>query len=208
MQNILKIKKPTNSSHIVWEHLLKSVLGFTGTFALLFFGPMMLSARTHSRDSDSFGIQIIQFLFTHPEVQISLCILAVLIYNIIIFTNNSKFKYLVRIDLDEKLINIGVTNLYYKTVKYIYVTQEELEYEVITNTTDIGGKESILNLIDKKTRTIIATILPTHIIWCDQLRDIKFALSELKKIGISKTTKSVVKKSLLLGLIRDWKFIF
>ncbi|MEZ4924490.1 MAG: hypothetical protein R2780_15080 [Crocinitomicaceae bacterium] len=44
MSEILKITKPKDNSHIFWSHAIKSVLAFSGTFAILFFVPLILGA--------------------------------------------------------------------------------------------------------------------------------------------------------------------
>ena len=95
MKTLLEIKKPSSKSFIVWEHVLVSAVTFTGTFILLFFGPMFLNSRSRNHDSSNDpGISIIEYLFNHPAVYFGLTVLAVIIANVYIFIKNQKFKIL------------------------------------------------------------------------------------------------------------------
>jgi hypothetical protein len=206
MNSILKIHKPENTVHILWEHILKSALAFTGTFALLFFGPLLLSGKSRSRhhgntDNDP-GLLFIKFIIEHPEIQFGVSILAVLIYNLIIIKNNSKKNYAVSIDIDNYMVIIGKTNLYYKEVENVSLPLENLTYTLVTKTSDAGEKQSTLRFIDKTNRKIIAAIKPSHIIWNNQVRDIRLALRELDSLGVNKDEHNSTYTSVLGSLFK------
>lgn len=190
MKNLLKIHKPENSVHILWEHLIKSALAFTGTFALLFFGPLLLSGKSRSRhhgnnDNDP-GLLFIKFIIEHPEIQVGVSVLAVLIYNLIIIKKNISRKYAISVDISDDTVIIGKTNLYYKDVANASLPLKNLTYEIATKTSDAGEKQSTLRFIDKTNREVIAIIKPSHIIWSNQVRDIRNALKELDSLGVKK----------------------
>jgi hypothetical protein len=198
MKSILDIRKPKNAIHIFWEHLIKSALAFTGTFAVLFFGPLILSSRRRvGRDSENDpGLNFIEFMFEHPEIQIGACILAVLIYNVSIAIKNSRKKYVVGLQLNQSELSIKITNLYYKEVETISTPLENLEYIIRTRNSDDGDKQSSLEFVNKETSTTIGLIKPSHIIWSDQIPAIRSALSELRKLGVEKKVQKSNHRSL------------
>ena len=206
MKSILQIHKPENSSHIIWEHLIKSALAFSGTFALLFFGPLLLSAKSRRRpyrDEDtSLELDIISYLLEHPEVQIGLCILAVIIYNVYIISKNSKRKYAVSISQDGDNLSIGISNLYYKTVTEHRLPIKDLAYEIKTKTSDAGEKQSTLRFIDRSKNREIAIIKPSHILWSKQIRDIRDSLKKLDSLNVIREEHNSTYTSVLGSLFK------
>jgi hypothetical protein len=107
MKKILEIPRPKSNSFIVWEHLMKSAIAFTGTFAMLFFGPIIFGGRKSAyRNNDHFVTSIIKNLFDHPLLYFGLCVLAVAIINAYIVYTNRKIKYTTKIEFDDEKIQL------------------------------------------------------------------------------------------------------
>ncbi len=191
MPVLLKIKRPEDSTHIIWEHIVKSVFAFSGTFALLFFGPMFLFSGSSKggQESTESALRIIGFLLEHPLLQISICVLIVVVYNINIAKKNSKGHYLVTLTTNNNIAKMGLTNLYYKTITEIEIPIKDLKYNVQTKPSELEGKSTIINFFDHRTGNKIAVLKPYHIIWVNQIKHIKKAIGELNKLGV-KGTKS------------------
>ncbi|MFT5819518.1 MAG: hypothetical protein ACI8ZM_000742 [Crocinitomix sp.] len=204
MRSILKIRQPKNAAHIYWEHAMKTVFAFSGTFALLFFGPLFMAAGSRGGSQREAAVDrslgILGWLFEHPEVQVSICLLVVVIYNITIIRKNSRKNYLVSFDIDGPRGVLGLTNLYYKTTEEIEILIENLEYEVQIKSVDKREKTSALKFFDTKSGNEIAVIKPRYILWNTQVKDVKKALWELDQLGVKKT-KSKKNASSFIGFL-------
>lgn len=49
---------------------------------------------------------------------------------------------------------------------------------------DVEGKKQTLTFFDKKNKKVIGFIKPNHVIWSDQILDVRRALKELTSMGI------------------------
>lgn len=191
LKNILTIKQPRNAMHIFWEHAMKSVFAFSGTFALLFFGPMFLAAGS----SDGQGVDdatadttlnFIGYMLEHPAVEVSICLFVVLVYNITIAVKNARRNYLVIIDVNDGHVQLGLTNSYYKTVEQIEIPINNLEYQIIKKSSELSGKTSRVKFFNNRTGSLIAIIQMDYIIWEAQVKDIKKALVKLDELGVKR----------------------
>ncbi len=105
---------------------MKTAAMFVGTFAMLFFGPMLLDGRNHRSGENGLGYYIVVFLLEHPMVQIGISALATLGYNIYTFIVNRKIKYVVQVHVTSDMAEIHLTNLYYSKMKIIQIPLTEL----------------------------------------------------------------------------------
>jgi hypothetical protein len=204
MKSILRINPPKNAAHIYWEHAMKSVFAFSGTFAVLFFAPLFLAAGSGTGERREAAIDrslgILGYLLEHPEVQVSICLLVVIIYNITIFVKNSRKNYLVTCKTDGKIAVLGLTNLFYKEVEEKEVLIDNLEYVVEIKVVDDHEKTNAIKFYNNKSGENVAVIKAGYIIWNDQVEDVKKALWEFDKLGVQKS-KSKKKIGSVLGWI-------
>ena len=205
MKTILEIKPPTSRSYIFWEHSIKSAVAFVGTFALCFFGPLFLSAKTNKYGSDSEndpGFYLVKLFIDHPEYQIGLSVLAVIIYNIILIVGNSKITNIVSINLEQDQVNFEITNYYFKKVTKVSIPLSELDYEIVSKTMDEANKNTTVYFRNNRTTGVIGRIKPSHPIWSSQLADIRNALAQLKELGVTKNEKTVNRSSVVTAIFR------
>ncbi len=181
MKTLLEIKKPSSKSFIVWEHVLVSAVTFTGTFILLFFGPMFLSSRSRKHDSSNDpGISIIEYLFNHPAVYFGLTVLAVIIANVYIFIKNQKTNYIVKIERDEQQIRFELTNLYFSKHQLQVLDLNNFEFYFESKVSQDDDKQQRIIFRNKTENLTIGEIIPKHFIWNEQILKLKAALSELQ----------------------------
>lgn len=194
MKTLLLIPRPESNGFIVWEHTLKTVVMFVGTFAMLFFGPMFLDARSRSSEN-GLGYYIVAFLIEHPFVQIGLSILAALIYNIYTIVVNRKVQYVVQINVTEKMAEIHLTNLYYNKLKVIQVSLAELSYKIDNKVTGGNEKKQKIKFMNHSTLETIGVIDTKHFFWAEKLREIRAMLLVLKSLEVHKEQSSHYQES-------------
>lgn len=181
MKTLLLIPHPGSYNFIIWEHALKTVVMFVGTFAMLFFGPMFLESRSHHEANENgLGYYIVVFLIENPAVQIGISIFAALIYNIYTFVANRKIQYVVQIHVVGDLAEIHLTNLYYSKMKIVEMPVADLSYKIENKVTRENEKKQKLKFINRTTTEVIGTIDTKHFFWSEKLREIKAMLLELK----------------------------
>lgn len=190
MKTVLSISQPESNGFIVWEHTLKTVVMFVGTFAMLFFGPMFLEARNRSGEN-GLGYYIVTFLIENPSVQIGLSVLAAMIYNVYTFWVNKKVQYVVRVDVAEDMVEIHLTNLYYGKLKVIRSPLAELSWKIENKVTGENEKKQKLRFINLKTMGTIGIIDTKHFFWSEKLREIKAMLLALKSFQQQSTEGNV-----------------
>lgn len=182
MKQLLKIQKPSSNTFIIWEHILKSVVFFVGTFALLFFGPLMLGAKSRWKNGEnSFNMNIIEFLLTHPIVYFGASVIAVILCNLYIFVKNKKMKYVVGVKIDNDIIEICLTNLYFSQERKVELSLSDFELNIEQRETEFKEKNQTLIFKNSKTKDIIGKINPKQAIWEDKLIEVKSMLVELKQ---------------------------
>ena len=203
MKNILQINQPKNSSHFLWEHILGSTVWFVGTYATLFFGPLILSSRKHSHYSDSdLGLSFMTFMLEHPEIQIGISTIVAFIYNIFIVKKKQKKEYIFRIDIENNNAYFRVSNLYYKNTQQVVVPLKNIEFELQLKTSTQGEKDSKIVFLETGKNKIIGKLLPDQYLWIKQKRHIMQALSELVKLGVAKKVSKNNYNSLLLAFFK------
>lgn len=181
MKTLLFIPRPESNGFIVWEHTLKTVVMFVGTFAMLFFGPMFLEGRSHRMSGENgLGYYIVTFLIENPMVQIGLSAFAALIYNIYTILINRKVQYVIQVDVAEDVVEIHLTNLYYGKLKEIRLPLAEFSWKIENKVTGENEKKQKLKFMNRKTRETIGIIDTKHFFWSEKLRDIKAMLLALK----------------------------
>lgn len=161
---------------------MKTAAMFVGTFALLFFGPMFLDGRNHRSNEHGLGYYIVVFLLEHPKVQIGICVLTSVVYNVYTVIVNRKVKYVVQVYVIEDLAEIHLTNLYYSKVKTIQIPLNDLSYKIESKVTDTNEKKQKLKFINQKTMETIGIIDTKHFFWSEKIREIRAMLAELKSL--------------------------
>jgi len=189
MKKVLEISRPKSNSYIIWEHLMKSAVAFIGTFAMLFFGPMMAGSRSRGVDAeDRLSFKIIQYLIEHPEVQIGLSVFAVVILNIYIIFKNQKIKYIVKIEYDDSVIQMELTNLYYSKKQQIEIPTKDFEFYIENSVTEDNEKRQKIVFRNTLENRTVGEINTKHFFWSDhmiQLRNVIQELEQYRKISIT-----------------------
>lgn len=179
MKTILKINKPKNSAHHVWEHLLGSVLAFVGAYFFLIYSGFELSQMENEKN---FG----EYLLEHPFNLISISLLVVIGYNCYLILRNTRKNYIVTIEVGGELIRFDLTDLYFRKTKSIEFPIKTIGYEIHTKQSDGDGKNSTLIFISNQDIKVVGIMKSNYIIWNDQLLDIRNALIELANLGVVK----------------------
>ena len=180
--NILNIPKPKKRMYLVWEHVMKTVFAMSGTFALLFFGPFLLGAKSSSRHrgdgTEELSLNIIGYFVTHPFAQLTICLVVALIVNIYIIYQNRKRKYVFTIELDENNYKIGLSNLFYRNTEVIEINKEALIIDIIQKKVE-NDKWTKYKIKNAQTHEIIGEIDPRHVLWSDHKKELKSAFKNL-----------------------------
>ncbi|MDX1348819.1 MAG: hypothetical protein R3279_01160 [Putridiphycobacter sp.] len=164
---------------------MKSVFAMAGTFTLTIFVPLFSGAKSrNSRDSSA---DLLIFFLEHPGITFGLCVGVTLIYNIYTFSSNKKRNYVVGMRHTDGQIIFGLTNIYYKQTHEISVPVVNLEYKVITKTSDIDGETTTIHFVEKDTQNIVGVIKPGHVIWSKHKKAIMEALYQLHLLGVKST---------------------
>ncbi|XOV68187.1 MAG: hypothetical protein ACFHU9_03235 [Fluviicola sp.] len=194
---------PKNNGFIFWEHALKSTVAFVATFALLFFGPLMLGSRNRGGNSkDGLTYQIISFVLEHPEVHVGALFAALLIMNGYIFYKNRKVKYIRKVAFDSDEVKIELTNLYFSKTKKVVIPSSHFEF-YIKNTVNLDNdKKQEVIFRNKRSNEVIGIIKPKHFFWSEQLVQLRSLILALK--GYRKDDRSTDGKAPGLGSITKW----
>jgi hypothetical protein len=182
LKKILEIARPKRNNFIIWEHLIKSTVAFTGTFAMLFFGPLMAGSKGNDGDTEnSLVLQIILYVINHPEIPIGLSALAVVIANVYIVFKNQQIKYIVKIEYDESKIQLELTNLYYTKRQQIEIPTADFEFYFEDSITE--DHEKLQKIVFRNTfeNRSIGEINPKHFFWSEHLIQVKNVIQELKE---------------------------
>jgi len=198
MKTILKISPPDSISPIIWEHLLKSTVAFTGAFLLFFYAPMFLNGRRrHHESASKITIQFYEFLAKHPEIQVGISLLIVLIYNLLILRKNARMNRVVTIEIDGDFINFQLSNVYFRKIVSLTLPLQELEIVDKIKKSDTGETSRKLQFVNSRTSNIIGIIHPEHFLWNDQLKDIRSALREMNQLNVRRKSKRKTYNSLV-----------
>ncbi len=202
MKQLLKIPLPGNATHIVWEHLLKSAVAFVGTFALLFFGPMLLTSKRHHRHSEfDPGLSLVKFILEHPIVHFGGSALVMIITNIILIRKNRRVDYVIGMETDEKEIRLHLTDLRCKRQKSLQLPIALLGCTIRTKITDDDKKRTLI-FSNTATKNPIGTILPDHIIWSEHTIQLRNMLKKLDQLGITIQKQSNTKNGPVSALFK------
>jgi soluble cytochrome b562 len=157
---------------------------FVGTFAMLFFGPMLLDGRNHRSGENGLGYYIVVFLLEHPKVQIGISVLTAFGYNIYTFIVNRKIKYIVQVHITADLAEIHLTNLYYSKMKIVQVPLADLSYKIENKVTDNNEKKQKVKFFNQGTSEVVGIIDMKHFFWAENIRAIRTMLAELKSLRL------------------------
>lgn len=189
MISILTIPKPRSKQYVVWEHLLKSAVAFTGTFALLFFGPLFLAPRSRhlsSQDEVPPSISFLEYMLEHPMVQIGICIVVVIIYNVRIFLSNNQRTAVIFIGLQDDQIEIRTSDRYFRGEQKLQIPLEQFGFQIVAKADDSGDGSSEVHFIQTSSNKILGKIQTSHAIWNAHIPTIREALKALEALGVQK----------------------
>ncbi len=190
MKTLLEIPKPKSNSFIIWEHVLKSAVAFAGTFALLFFGPIMLGARRKGGDSeDSLSYNAVEFILNHPEVHVGASVLAVVIMNLFILVKNRKIKYITKIGIDEDKVQIELVNLYFTRRNQISIPKSDFDFYIKSSVSDDNEKKQTIIFRNTRESRVVGEIKPSHFFWSEQIIQLRNMIGELKDYRAENRTK-------------------
>lgn len=183
---------------------MKSAVAFIGTFAMLFFGPMMAGSRNRGMDAEnSLSYKIIHYLIEHPEVQIGLSVVAVVITNCYILIKNQTVKYIVKIEFDERAIRMELTNLYYTKRKQIEIPATHFEFYIENSVTGDNEKRQKIVFRNTVDQSIIGEINTKHFLWSEHLLQLKNVILELNEYRTLNKTENNHKS--VLSAFMKWK---
>jgi hypothetical protein len=185
MKTILKINKPKNSIHHVWEHLLGSVFAYVSTYLFLIYAILHLIADRHGSERAEKANWILQ-VYENPIYLISSCLFVVIGYNCFLIIRNTRKNYIVSIEVGEEFIRFGLTDLYFRKTESIELPIKTIGYDIRTKQSDNDGKKSTLIFINNQDIKVVGIMKSNYIIWNDQLLDIRHALIELANLGVVK----------------------
>lgn len=203
MKKLLEIPKPQSNSFIIWEHLIKSAVAFIGTFALLFFGPMMLGRRRNVNGEDSLTFKLVQYIIEHPEIQVGISVLAVLFTNFYIIIKNKKIKYIIKIEQGEETIRMELTNLYYTKSQQIEISKSDFEFYFENSVTRDNEKRQTIVFNNKRDNKTIGEINTQHFFWSEYSLQLRKVIHELKEYRTPNKTAN--NRTLGLSSLTKWK---
>lgn len=202
MHTLLEIKKPKSNSFIIWEHVMKTVFTFMGTFAILIFVPLMLGGKSSVVPTeDRLAYSIVDYLFHHPEIQIGIPIAAAALMNIYLIFKNRKIKYIVKIEHNASNIQFDLTNLYFSKQVQMELPLSDLEFYLENKVNDDNEKQQKIVFRNAVQNVIIGEIKPDHIFWSERLLHIREVIHELN----AHRTPNVSNKSRIPGIGTFWK---
>lgn len=183
---LLNIPKPKNNNHIVWEHVMKTVVSFVGAYALLFFGPMLLGGRR----GNGIGKDIVFYLVKHGEVHLLISLLICILYNAYTYIKNSKVNCVVGVQYESGHFDLKLTDRYFRKLHSIRIEAAKLKVEFEKNPDEEGRpKTKGILFRDLSTQRVIGKIVPSHLFWSESLLEVRSCLAEIREIqGQQRTT--------------------
>lgn len=171
---------------------------------MLFFGPLLLGSRSRTGEvEDSLSFNLIQYLFEHPEVQIGLSVLAVVFINIYIVFKNQKMKYIVKMEYDDSVIQMELTNLYYSKKQLVETPTKDFEFFIENSVSDDNEKHQKIVFRNALENNILGEINLQHFFWSEELVQLKNLIKELEQFR----KKSIITNNRKPGLstLIKWK---
>lgn len=191
MLSLLEIEPPKDKKYLIWEHAIKSVFAFSGTFALLIFMPLFIAAKSktkHNNLESNYSADFIIYLSQNPLVAVFICGFITFFYNLKILYNNSQKIHVIGIRVKGDDIYFDKTNVRFQGLEETSLLLNDLYYEIRTKTVDESSKTQKLTFYEKKTNKVIGVIQPDHLLWNKHIKNIRYALIELSKLGVEKKT--------------------
>jgi hypothetical protein len=124
-----------------------------------------MEGRRRGNKGEGFGAEILKYLIERPELQFTLCVVAVALYNVYVVFRNTPKKYAVGIRIKEDSVEIDLTNLYYKKTETKSVSRKDFYYIIETKEVSEKEKRQTLKLMDGSVSQEIGIIKPKHLIW-------------------------------------------
>lgn len=185
MNKLLEIPKPKDKNHIIWEHVLTSCVGFVGTFALMYFGPLFWAASgRHSYRHKDTNEAIGSFYLTMLENTENMVLIASLVtigINFFILRKNRKMKLIVGIIETDFDFQIERTNAYFAKVEKLNIPKERFSFRIERMVSSETDKKQELIFSDSQTRMEIGRIKPQHIFWEKQITQVRNVIQNLKQ---------------------------
>jgi hypothetical protein len=171
MDTLLEIESPKRNTHLLWEHALGSTVSFVGTYAVLFFGPMILTSTRNTKET--IGFKVFTYWIEHPYHQIFLSIIAVLVFNIYTIVKNSQRNIVVvKVMNDNENVILELTNYYFKKyeTKTIPITDFDIKFE--KKSTIFNNDVKRLIFWDTKNKEVVAKLDPDCWIYEGKTKDL------------------------------------
>lgn len=166
---------------IVAEHIISSIFVFVGSFSIMFFGPLFLGAKGHSRHARESTSEIVEFMVIHPEVTITICTIITIIYNFRIYKRTSTKNHVFAITFERSKKELSLKLISLRSNEFI-VRDINLENFDLTQKKNDSlfriASKSIFQLRDKG--KVVGIIDPENAIWVRYKKEIPQILSNLK----------------------------
>ncbi|MEO1417884.1 MAG: hypothetical protein AAFW00_21550 [Bacteroidota bacterium] len=154
-------------------HIIMSVWAFVGTYALLFFGPILLLD----------DIELSAYFLDHPPLKFGLCLAVVVLFNLFIVIRNSRKQHIIGLVYREETKDLlfELINLYSRSSRQVIFPLSEVSWE--RKKVSIYGLESKKILIFKhKSEKVFARIDPSLNPWEQRKKDIREGMKKLIQI--------------------------
>ena len=102
-------------------HMIMSVGAFLGTYALLFFGPILLLE----------DIELTVYFLDHPPLKFGLCLVVVMLFNLITVVRKSRKQHIIGLVYREETKDLlfELINLYSRSSKQVIFPLSEVSWE-------------------------------------------------------------------------------
>jgi hypothetical protein len=188
---ILKITPNNRRVGLIWEHALKTTVGFVLTFGILIFGPMLISSRRGST-KNSVGEKVIEFYLEYPATVMICSILGAILFNIEATWYNSRKHFIVAIEYDESEggLRFDMISMYSNAKQQRLIHRSDLIIERQESKRMIVGVTKYYQF-QTSTGEIIGRIDFENLIYEGSENELKKALNRLQKIKEDGSTQGV-----------------
>jgi hypothetical protein len=149
---ILDVSSVFKKEYMIWDHAMKTVFAFIGTYAILMFGPMFASSGRRDSATDMFEYLMID----HPEYSISIAFAVALILNLSTLSKNIKKVHLARITYHEgtKEFTFEMTNKYAGKPALKTISAVDLTYTIEKQNVFLMGPQKYIDFREKEIYTV------------------------------------------------------
>jgi hypothetical protein len=166
LETILNLPLKKRTASIVWEHVIKTVAGAVVAWGVIIFGPPLFLGRTrasrHHHDGDLL-VAYYELLTAEPWIPITIVILSSLVYNMIVYFQNSRSVHVTSIQYNNetKIFSFSTISHYSNRSTVHTVPQEELKI-IVKKSKWFGDAKTVIFKNGKKD---FGFIYSSHEIW-------------------------------------------